>query len=51
MGSFDGGLVMKFLIHYILYSKSILLYASNPMHKDLFNSAKELKDLGAFALT
>lgn len=51
IASFDQGIVVKALLHYMLYIKTILLYQSNEKHKVFLNRAMNLEDLGCFGLT
>jgi alkylation response protein AidB-like acyl-CoA dehydrogenase len=51
INTFDQGIVVKALLHYLLYVKTILLYQSNEKHKDFLNRAMNLEDLGCFGLT
>ena len=49
--SFDQGIAVKGLLHYFLYTKTILLYQSNEKHKEFLKRAISLDDLGCFGLT
>ena len=51
IGMFNGGICVKSLLHYFLYTKSLLLYQSNPKHMELYNRAISGEDIGCFSLT
>ncbi len=51
MGSFDGNLAFKILVHYMLYSNCIILYGTTPYHQQMPQRANNIEDLGCFGLT
>ena len=51
MTYFDGGLGTKFLLHYSLYTKSLLFFQNNDFHKEMLRKVKALEDIGVFMLT
>lgn len=49
--SFDAGIMVKSLLHYMLYTKTILSFQSNPKHKEFIEKARTLEHIGCFGLT
>lgn len=49
--NYDLGLEVKTFLHYFLYTKTLILFQSNPKHQEFIQDAMSLKDWGCFGLT
>lgn len=51
LGFFGIGQVIKGLVQYLLYIKTLIVLKSNEYHQECLDRAKKLQDLGSFGLT